>query len=226
MQKPAGGLSSYAGAALPVVVRCLAAFLALSIPILALNGTLFSWHPTFMALGFLGLIGGLAVIELNKILNQKQHFHSWHAIIGFTTVMLSYVAAIGGALSFKKLGFLTKLPEQWHSPVKSAHRWLGMFTWLSALVAAFLMLDHSSLDQGAALTWLWRLSLDVTSEPECTDATVVQGPARKLYPAAVLGLALGMQAFASQKRAGRKTQLPVIDVSGHGVVFAADEKSL
>lgn len=38
------------------MLRGLAAFLALSIPVVALDSTLYSWHPTFMALGFLGLM--------------------------------------------------------------------------------------------------------------------------------------------------------------------------
>jgi hypothetical protein len=37
-------------------VHALAFACALSIPVAIFNGTLFSWHPTLMALGFLGLM--------------------------------------------------------------------------------------------------------------------------------------------------------------------------
>ena len=38
------------------LVHILCLFLAISVPVLALNSTLFSWHPTLMALGFFGLM--------------------------------------------------------------------------------------------------------------------------------------------------------------------------
>lgn len=41
---------------LPQLVHVLCLFLAVSIPVMALNKTLFSWHPTLMALGFFGLM--------------------------------------------------------------------------------------------------------------------------------------------------------------------------
>ena len=36
--------------------------------------------------------------------------------------MLTVVVAAGGAASFRKLGILQRLPEQWHSPLKAVHR--------------------------------------------------------------------------------------------------------
>ncbi|KAK9811079.1 hypothetical protein WJX73_000548 [Symbiochloris irregularis] len=153
-------MSKASGAALPFILRGLALFMALSIPIVALDSTLYSWHPTLMALGFLGLMTeGLGAIEISKFMKGKRHFHSWHAIIGFVAVMLTYVAALGGGFSFKKLGLLTNLPTPWHGPVKFTHRWLGMITWLLGLVAAYLMLEHHSIFKAKALSLAWQFSL-------------------------------------------------------------------
>ena len=41
---------------LPQLIHVLCLFLAVSVPVMALNKTLFSWHPTFMAVGFFGLM--------------------------------------------------------------------------------------------------------------------------------------------------------------------------
>ena len=59
-----------------------------------------------------------------QIWKGKSHFHSWHSRIGFITVFFSLAAASGGVLSFRKLGFLTKLPDRWQGPVKTGHRYV------------------------------------------------------------------------------------------------------
>ena len=62
------------GAVVPLTLRVLAVFMALSIPILALtlnDITLYTWHPIFMALGFLGLMTEGVLTSM-----------SWHTLEG------------------------------------------------------------------------------------------------------------------------------------------------
>jgi hypothetical protein len=42
--------------------------------------------------------------------------------LGLATLLLTIVAPLGGALSFKKLGMINMLPDYLHGTVKFAHR--------------------------------------------------------------------------------------------------------
>ncbi|XP_046353297.2 transmembrane reductase CYB561D2-like [Haliotis cracherodii] len=100
------------------------------------GSSLFSWHPTLMAIAFLLLmfegllvfspissfvprqsratkvtlhwmlqvtsltcaIGGFAAIYYNKEINNKEHFTSWHGLIGLSAVGYSCMQMLGGSV--------------------------------------------------------------------------------------------------------------------------------
>ena len=52
----------------------------------------------------------------------KEHFASLHAKTGLVTFGLAMAAPLGGILSFRKLGLLPLLPQQWQAHIKWVHR--------------------------------------------------------------------------------------------------------
>ena len=46
----------------------------------------------------------------------------WPLQLGLATLLMTILAPLGGALSFKKLGLINMLPEHLHGTVKFAHR--------------------------------------------------------------------------------------------------------
>ena len=84
---------------LPQLVHVLCLFLAVSVPVMAVNKTLFSWHPAFMAVGFFGLMaeGVLTALhfrgtEGTKRTNRVSHHMLWQigsvlcVLCGFTVI--------------------------------------------------------------------------------------------------------------------------------------------
>lgn len=162
---------------------------------LLFDGTLFSYHPTLMSIGFLALmsegvltalkfrqlegqqrvaaiqrhfyiqlVAALAVsaafyaIYRNKVIHGKAHFKTTHGKLGFATLLLAFVAPLGGALSFKKFGLINALPEALHGTVKYAHRKVGLVTWLMALLTVQLQLTHPAVFKGA-MSHFWRVAV-------------------------------------------------------------------
>ena len=72
----------------------------------------------------------------------KAHFTSRHGKCGLAALLLTAVAPLLGAVSFKTLNILALFPERIHSPIKAAHRRMGAFVWLLALLAIELTLTH------------------------------------------------------------------------------------
>lgn len=87
-----------AGAVLPLLIRLLAAFAALSIPIAALDFSLYSWHPTFMALGFLGFMAEavLTAARFRPLDGSARtagvQRHMWWQIAAVSSVLLGFTA--------------------------------------------------------------------------------------------------------------------------------------
>eukprot|EP00192_Tetraselmis_astigmatica_P021778 CAMPEP_0117658842 /NCGR_PEP_ID=MMETSP0804-20121206/6087_1 /TAXON_ID=1074897 /ORGANISM="Tetraselmis astigmatica, Strain CCMP880" /LENGTH=268 /DNA_ID=CAMNT_0005465405 /DNA_START=81 /DNA_END=888 /DNA_ORIENTATION=+ len=135
---------------------------------------LFAWHPTFMAVGFLGLMTDgivravmlrplekaerVAALQAHAYVQAGPHFTSWHGQLGLAVVALSAASALMGATSFKKLGLLSYFPEDKHRSIKYFHRSLGAVTWLASTVVILLGLPHPAVDKGL-VTVLWQLTV-------------------------------------------------------------------
>ncbi|KAK2075833.1 hypothetical protein QBZ16_001574 [Prototheca wickerhamii] len=132
------------------------------------SGVLFAWHPVLMSVGFLGLMteGLLAAVRFRPLDGQartsaifhhaylqivsitsiyknknrlgKEHFASLHAKTGLVTFGLAMVAPLGGILSFRKLGLLPLLPQQWQAHIKWVHRSWGLLVWSLGIVVVQL----------------------------------------------------------------------------------------
>ena len=59
-----------------------------------------------------------------QILNNKHHFKTLHAKLGFATSVLVFAVAAGGLVSFRKLGMLHHFPDRWQAVIKTSHRYV------------------------------------------------------------------------------------------------------
>lgn len=71
------------------------------------------------------------------------------------TLLLSLATPLLGALSFRSLGLLPRLPAHAHAPLKRAHRAAGAATLAFASASAFLGVGHPAV-ASPWLTPLWR----------------------------------------------------------------------
>ncbi|KAK9830306.1 hypothetical protein WJX72_010893 [[Myrmecia] bisecta] len=104
-------------------------------------------HALLQIVATLCIAGGFYAIAQHKNNLGKQHFKSIHAKMGLLTLILSVCAPLGGALSFKYLGLLTKIPERLQPTVKLAHRNLGIATLTVALITIEIILPHHAVWQ-------------------------------------------------------------------------------
>ncbi|KAK9861801.1 hypothetical protein WJX84_007059 [Apatococcus fuscideae] len=181
------------------VLECLAHGLAVALPtcvaVVLFNGTLFSWHPTLMSLGYLSFMvegvltaikfrpregssrvraifahifwqilaiicvaGGFLAIYENKVNLGKPHFRSYHAKVGLASLLGTAVAPLAGAVAFRRLGLLTKLPPSLHPRIKQLHRSAGMVNLGMATVAVQLALTHPAVRK-PLWTPIWQMSV-------------------------------------------------------------------
>lgn len=63
----------------------------------------------------------------------KVHFKSWHGLFGVVITAAAVLAAVGGAVSFRRVGILAKLPAHVQPLVKAAHRYSGPAVWVLAM---------------------------------------------------------------------------------------------
>lgn len=89
-------------------------------------------------------------------IHNKEHFTSLHGKLGLVTLALLGCNLLIGLASFKKLGLLTQLPQEWQPRVKWIHRLTGVIIWTLALVCMQLDLPHPAVLQGL-WCWLWQL---------------------------------------------------------------------
>ena len=88
----------FAGDVLPLLIRLLAAFVALSVPLAALDGTLYSWHPTFMALGFIGFMAEAVLTSISfrslegSVRTAAIQRHMLWQIAAITCVLFGFLA--------------------------------------------------------------------------------------------------------------------------------------
>ena len=56
------------------------------------------------------------------MIHDKPHFKTLHGKFGITTFALALTVAAGGAVSFRRFGLLTKLPDHLQTRLKWVHR--------------------------------------------------------------------------------------------------------
>mmetsp|Transcript_796 Transcript_796/g.1759 ORF Transcript_796/g.1759 Transcript_796/m.1759 type:complete len:273 (-) Transcript_796:241-1059(-) len=105
-------------------------------------------HASLQSLGVLFAIIGFYAIYTNKSIHGKPHFTSYHSYAGLLAFVLAIVAPLGGAVSFKRLGLLTRLPQQHWAPIKYVHRKVGQVTVFVGLLAIVLALTHKAVYLG------------------------------------------------------------------------------
>uniref|UniRef100_A0A1B0CRP4 Cytochrome b561 domain-containing protein n=1 Tax=Lutzomyia longipalpis TaxID=7200 RepID=A0A1B0CRP4_LUTLO len=60
---------------------------------------LFAWHPALLTIGTIGGVlstAGFIAILAHKFVNDKHHFHTYHAIVGLITFILTALVGVGG----------------------------------------------------------------------------------------------------------------------------------
>eukprot|EP00884_Botryococcus_braunii_P005567 jgi/Botrbrau1/15010/Bobra.0018s0108.1 len=102
--------------------------------------------------------GGFFAIYQNKVRLGKFHFLTLHGKFGLLVTLLSFGAASGGTLAFRKLGLLQKLPSKLQPIIKAGHRSAGFVTFLLALVTIELALTHPSVWKGYGSVF-WQLAV-------------------------------------------------------------------
>ena len=104
---------------------------------------------------------GAVSIWANKARVGKPHLSSLHARVGAAALILTAVAPLLGALSFKSLGLLQRVPERLHPAVKAAHRRVGTLAFVSALLAIEIVLTRHSVvaAKGALPKLVWQLGV-------------------------------------------------------------------
>lgn len=68
----------------------------------------------------------------------KQHFTSWHGLLGVTTTLAALLVVLMGAGAFRRLGLLQKLPLPMQPLLKRAHTAAGALVWFAALFNVLL----------------------------------------------------------------------------------------
>ena len=56
------------------------------------------------------------------MLHDKPHFVSLHAKFGLSTLVLGFLAPLGGAVSFRRFGLLQRFPDRLQMRIKWFHR--------------------------------------------------------------------------------------------------------
>eukprot|EP01062_Namystynia_karyoxenos_P055269 TRINITY_DN4602_c0_g2_i1.p1 TRINITY_DN4602_c0_g2~~TRINITY_DN4602_c0_g2_i1.p1 ORF type:complete len:246 (+),score=54.45 TRINITY_DN4602_c0_g2_i1:63-800(+) len=90
---------------------------------------------------------GFWAIYRNKDLHNKEHFTSTHSKIGLVAITMLIFAPVMGALSFRYLGLLGRLPEHMHGPLKAWHSALGQMVYVCGIVAACFGICSPSMDR-------------------------------------------------------------------------------
>ena len=115
---------------------------------------------------------------MTQEIHGKSHFLSLHGKVGFLATLSSTLLAPAlGLVSFRKLGLLSVLPNEWQTVCKWFHRSSGVFTWLLGLVVMQLALPNDGILNGmvcrlwqgtvacVALSVLWLLRQQIPGKP-------------------------------------------------------------
>lgn len=115
-------------------------------------------HASLQTRALLCIFLGLVAILRHKALKQLHHLYSAHSKFGVAVLVLTVLVPIGGALCFRKLGFIQRFPEKWHPWIKALHRMLGTLTWFLSLLVIELGLPHKAVYK-IGLTEIWQVSI-------------------------------------------------------------------
>ena len=82
------------------------------------------------------------------------HIKSWHSLLGVVAIAGAGAAALGGAVSFRRIGILAKLPAHMQPLVKAVHKYAGASVWLLAMVTMLLGLQTHGAGPRIILHWI------------------------------------------------------------------------
>ena len=105
------------------------------------------------AAAILGLSGFVSIFA-HKASLSKAHFTSWHGCLGIVVFSSMLLNVLGGALAFKRIGLLQRLPKSLQARVKTAHRFSGWAVTLTAMANAVIGLQHPAVHIVRALSLL------------------------------------------------------------------------
>ncbi|EIE25654.1 hypothetical protein COCSUDRAFT_12782 [Coccomyxa subellipsoidea C-169] len=217
-------------------IHVLALLCALSIPVAIFNGTLFSWHPTLMALAFLGLMAEGVVTSImfrSKDGQDRVHAIQRHLI----WQALGFVCLLGGfyAIYQNKARLSILPPFSYH--FKSVHAKFGLATFIFGIIAPLGglisfrrlgLLKKFPEKYQARIKWAhrnvglltWLLAV-VTIQLALTHPAVWKGALSRCWQAGVGLLGAAILALAARTRQGKGRGGSVLPM--YGIVFAADE---
>ena len=96
------------------------------------RATKIKFHWILQTAAVISALGGFAAIYINKNMNKKPHFQSWHGLFGFCTVILICLQSLQGVgVLYTKLPIARKMkPRQ----LKQLHAVCGSLVFLVACV--------------------------------------------------------------------------------------------
>ena len=112
-------------------------------------------HWILHAFGVTSAIFGFVTVFLNKELNERKHFTSWHGKFGLATVCGVLGALVGGVLAkYSSSDFMRK----WVKPInmKLYHATAGMIIFMLAMLTVALAC-YSNWFKNRVQGWLWRV---------------------------------------------------------------------
>ena len=112
-------------------------------------------HWILHAFGVFSAFFGFATVFLNKEVNNRKHFVSWHAKFGLVTVLGVIATVLGGILAkYSTSNFMRK----WIRPIntKLYHATAGMLVFVCAMTTVALAC-YSNWFKNRVEGWVWRL---------------------------------------------------------------------
>lgn len=214
-------------------IHALALLCSLSIPVAVFNGTLFSWHPTLMALAFLGFTAEGVVTSI--LFRSKEGQDRVRAIQRHLLLQaLAFLCLLGGFYTIYQ-NKVVHGKQHW----KSVHAKFGLATFILGIVAplggliSFRRLGllqkfpdklqprikwaHRNI---GILTWLLAL---VTVQLALTHHAVWKGAVSRCWQLGVMALGAAVLVLSACVRQGGKGRGGTSVLPMYGIVFAADE---
>ena len=113
-------------------------------------------HWILHAFGVFSAFFGFASVYLNKEVNSRKHFVSWHAKFGLITVLGVLATVCGGILAkYSHASFM----KNWIRPIntKLYHATAGMLVFVCAMTTVALAC-YSNWFKNRVNGWVWRIS--------------------------------------------------------------------
>ncbi|TRY62968.1 hypothetical protein TCAL_06858 [Tigriopus californicus] len=112
-------------------------------------------HWILHAFGTASAVFGFAAVYLNKEMNNRKHFTTWHGKFGLATVVGVFCAVVGGLVAKYALNF-----RKYVKPIniKMYHATAGMIVFCLAMATVFLA-GYSNWYKNRVSGWLWRITI-------------------------------------------------------------------